>query len=262
MTLAIVAVVASLCPTQDKVSLKSLPKQGDKISTVSKMSMKINLTIVGGGQRMESVMEQRGSEKHSVEVLELADGKVVKASHHIEEDVEETREPGAEEFARKENPLHGKKIVVALKEGKRTYEGAEGVEEKELQSLDLEDEFANAFPAGPVAVGDSWEVSPEAVKKIFDDDKLEGKMTVKLAEVKDHEGRRCAFLDTQVELRGALEHGMTLAAKMKGTVVVWIERGYTLKANLEGTVTMKGKTEEAEVSGEGPMTVEAAATIK
>jgi len=45
-------------------------------------------------------------------------------------------------------------------------------------------------------------------------------------------------------------------------VIVWIERGYTLQAKLKGTMAMKGKTDEQEWSGEGPMSVDLSASVR
>lgn len=257
---ALAALVSALLP-QDRITLKFQPKQGDRITQNQKMTMKINLTVLAGGQKIEVPFEQRATEKKTAEIQGVAGDKITKAFFHIQEDIEEKKEPGAEEFTRTEKPLHGRKVTVESKEGKLAYEGADGLDEKTLKSLDLDDDFSKAFPARTLGVGESWEVSAEALKDIFDDDKMDGKMSLKLAEVKDFQGRRCAFLATELELRGKIDEGIQMTAVLKGTVVVWIERGYTLQAKLEGTMSMKGKTPEAEMSGQGPMTVDVAFTV-
>ncbi len=246
---------------QEKITLKSQPRQGDKFTSTQKMGMKIKVTVLAGGQKFELQMEQKASEKKTMELQSVAGDKVTKAFYHIQEDIEEKKEPGAEEFTRTEKPLHGRKITVQSKDGGLVYEGADGLDEKTRQSLDLDDDFAKTFPAKPVGVGESWEVPAEALKDIFNDEKLGGKMTLKLTEVKDFQGRRAAFLATQLELKGSIDEGIEMTASLKGTVVVWIERGYTLEAKLEGTMSMKGKAGDAEMSGQGPMTVDVSTTV-
>ncbi len=264
MKIAMVALAYLLAASgagQDKVTLKFRPRQGDKVTHVQKMTTKVKLTVDAGGQKVELDVEQRELEKRTSHVLAVAGDKITKAFFHVEEHVEEKKPPGAPDFVRAEKPLHGRKVTVEMKDGKPVYEGADGLTDKEKKQLDLDDEFAKTFPDKALAVGDTWQVSGDALRAIFDDEKMDGKMVGKLLEVKDFGGRRSAFLETEFDLKGIVEEKIEIAAKLKGTVVVWLDRGYTLQVNLKGTMSMRGKAEGAEMSGQGPMTLDVAVTV-
>lgn len=262
MKLLLAALFAlSALPSQEKITLAYRPKAGDKLTLTQKMEMNAKLTVDAGGVQQSLSQGHKESQKKHVEILEVKDDRVTKASFHMEEHVQETSQPGSGEGARVERPLHGKKAVATVKDGKVVYEGLEGDEDAKKE-FELEDDFSKAFPKKPVAVGDSWDVTGEALRSIFDNEKIDGKLTLKLAEIKDHQGKRCAFLDAQLDVKGKDEEGPELAIKVKGPIIVWIERGYTLQAKLEGTVSINLKTDEAKVSGDGPMKIEMTAALK
>jgi hypothetical protein len=249
-------------PAQEKITLKFQPRPGDRLVEQEKTSMKVALTVLAGGQTLRLETEQRESHRKVHQILEAADGRITKAVFEYEEDVEEKKPPGAEEFTKLQKPLHGRKVTLELKDGKLVRQGVEGLDEGTLKPLDLDDEFAASFPKAPIAKGDSWEISGDALRKMFGEQELDGKMKLKLAEVKDFQGKRCAFLDTELDMKGEAEEGVHMAASLKGTVVVWIERGYTLQVRLAGKMSMKAKTPEVDMSGEGPMTVDVDVTLR
>jgi hypothetical protein len=263
MKLALAALALCLFAprAQEKITLKSQPRKGDKLSSVEKMTMKIDLSVVAGGQTQKLAVEQRGSEKKTMEIQEVEGDKVTRAFFHCEEDIEEKRDPGQEGLVKREKALHGRKVTVQIKDGKTTYDPEEGLDQEAKNSLRLEDNFAKTFPANPIAVGETWEVSGDALKSLFQDQKMDGKLTAKLTEVKEFEGRRSAFLDVKIEMKGQAEGGVTITIALKGAVIVWIERGYTLQAKLEGTTSMAAKNENFEMKGEGPMTVDVKSTV-
>jgi len=140
---------------QEKVELKFQPQQGDKITTVERMTM--SLKLKEGDQDWD--FEQRGTEKKVRELLEVKDGKVQKITVDTRVDIEETKEPGASIFSLKENPLHATKATVTRDGDQIKVEGVETLDKKAEKSFRLEDPLSRAFPKKPVAVGDSWEVS-------------------------------------------------------------------------------------------------------
>jgi len=261
LPIALAALLVAASP-QDTITLQSQPRKGDTVAEQHKVTMKLKLAVLAGGQKVDLEIESRESEKKTVEFQEVAAGKVTRARFEFEECIEEKRPPGAEELVRSEKPLHGKKVTVESRDGKTTYDGADGLDDKSMKSLKLDNEFSKVFPAKPVGVGESWEVGGEVIRTLFENQEMDGKMTLKLTEVKDFEGHRSAFLATELDLKGKAEAGIDIAAKLKGTIVVWIERGYTLRIKLDGRISMSGKTNEAELSGEGPMTVEVSAKVK
>lgn len=248
-------------PAQEKITLKSQPRAGDRISSVEKMTMRIDISILAGGQTQKMAAEQKGSQKKTMEILEVQGDKVTRASFHFEEDVEEKRDPGRDGMVRREKPLHGRKVTVRIEDGKAAYDPEEGLDAEAKNALRLEDNFAKTFPARPIAVGETWDVTGEALKSMFQDPKMDGKLTARLAEVKDFQGRRSAFLDVRIDMKGEAEGGVTVTVALKGSVIVWIERGYTLQAKLEGTTSLAARNDQYEMKGEGPMTVDVQSTV-
>lgn len=248
---------------QEKLTLKWQPKAGDKMTSNRKLEMKADVTVSVGGQTQKVTQEHRETERKHVEFVDVKGNDVTKASFHVESSFIEMKPPGSDDFNRSEKPLHGQKATALLKDGKLVFEGlGEGQEEEAKKELELEDDFSKSFPPKPVAIGESWEVTGEKLKDMFDNAKLDGKLTLKLAEVKEYQGRRCAFLDASMDLKGKDEGGLDMSLKLKGSIIVWIERGYTLQAKMDGTVTMSGKTDEVEFSGEGPMKILMETTVR
>lgn len=262
MTSALIALGLLVSPAQDKITLKFNPKAGDRMTAVETSSMKVDMKVTAGGQVQQVATEQKGSKKEHREVLSVEGGRITGATFHLEEDVESRKAPGQAEFVSREKPLHGRKITVKREGEKLVYTGADGVEDAARESLKLEDSFARTYPKEPVAVGDSWDATKDVMQEIFNDPNLDGTAKFTLTKVGDHEGRRCAFIDADLSIKGNVENGPTMTMKLKGKVIVWIDRGYTLRATLEGPVSMSMKNERMELDGGGPMKFEMTASVK
>ena len=258
MRLIALAIALFLVPQDEKVTLKFSPKKGDKISKVEKMEMKLKCSVDAGGQTQELEFQQRGTEKSVTEFVDVADGKLVRMVVDHQEDFEDSKQPPTMEWARTDNPLHGKKVTVYMKDGSLVREGAEGIAEDKLKGLTLDDKDRFLFPKTPVAVGESWEIKGEELLKFVEGDNeiKEGKIRMKLAEVKEIDKRKCAVLKGTFELKGKTDEEMDLGVKLEADIVVWIERGYLLSMKGKGTVTIKGGNDQFTMTGEGPMTVD------
>jgi len=246
---------------EEKVLLKFQPKVGDKMIRVEKMSTTINATVTQGKETQDLVMEEHGSEKKTIEIVELADGKPVKVLFDFEEDIEERKGPGAKKFMRHEKPLHGKKLTLSLKDGKKVVEGVDGLDEKTIKDLDLYDKFSHLFPKNPIAIGESWEVQGKDLQEALDDEEAGGKVVLKLVKVEEINGLRCALLDAAFDVTGKTDDGLDLGMKVNGQMVIWLDRGYTLKIQLKGSISLAAETVEMTLKGEGPMEVDVTATI-
>lgn len=260
--LAALALCLAAPPPDEKISLRFQPRKGDRIASTQKNTLKIDLSVSSGGESRTFTAEKRESQKKTMEILEVDGDRITKASVDCEEYIEEDRLPGQEEVTRKLKPLHGRKVTLQEKDGRIVCEPDEGLDEETRKTLKLEDSFAKTFPDRPIAVGERWEVSGEALKPLFRQPGIEGKLSARLADVKDVEGRRSAFLEVEMDLKGPGEDGGTFSVHLKGTLVAWIERGYTLQARLEGTMAMQLKNEQVEMSGRGPMTIEMNASVR
>lgn len=257
MRLLALAVALLLAPQDEKITLKFNPKKGDKLTKSTKMEMQLKLEVDAGGETQELEVEQRGTEKTVTEIVDVVDGKMTRIVIDCLEKYDEEKAPGME-WKRKDDPLHGRKITIFMKNGQLVREGADGIEEKELKKLDLDDGDSRILPKDPVKVGDSWEIKGEDVRKFLDADEeiKDGKMKLKLIAVKEIDKRRCAVIQGSFDLTGKVEGDMDLGLKFDAEVVVWIDRGYTLSVKGKGKVTLKGENGEMTMSGEGPITIE------
>ena len=155
-------------------------------------------------------------------------------------------------------PLQGRKITLSMKDGMLVREGADGLEEKLLRKLDLADRTSHFFPKTPVSPGDTWEVEGDDVRKFLtaDNDLKDAKVKAKFVEIRDVDGKRCAVLNTAMDLAGKGKGDVNLTIKLDAEVIVWIERGYTLSVKGKGTLTMNAENAQFKMAGQGPMTLE------
>jgi hypothetical protein len=258
MKLLSLALLALLALPQDKVTFKLNPNKGDKLSKTEKTEMAIKAKLVAGEQEQPLEFEQRGLERTTTEILEVADGAVVKALLTCHEDVEEKKGPPAQQWEKQEKPLHGRKITLSLKDGKLVREGVDGLEAKIVKKLTLSDRTSHIFPKTPVAPGDAWEVQGDDVREFLgaDDDLKEGKIKIKLEAVKDIEGKKCAVMQATIEVNGKAEGDINLTIKLDAEVIVWLDRGYPLSVKGKGTIAMKGENAQFKLSGQGPMSLD------
>ena len=263
MRLLALAVALLLAPQDEKITLKFNPQKGDKLTKSTKMEMKLKIEVEAGGETQEVEVEQRGTEKTVTEIVEVVDAKLTRIVVDCLEKYDEEKAPGAE-WKRKDDPLHGRKITIFMKDGQLVREGAEGIEEKELKKLDLDDGDSHCLPKDPVKIGDSWELKGEDVRKYMDadDDIKDGKMKLKLVAVKEIDKRRCAMIQGTFELTGKVEGDLDLSLKFDADIVVWIDRGYTLSVKGKGKVTLKGENGEMSMNGEGPITIDLATKVE
>jgi hypothetical protein len=258
MRLLAVALLGLLAFPQDKVTLKLNPKKGDKLSKTEKTEMAIKAKLVTGEQEQPLEFEQRGLERTTSEIQEVADGAVTKILLVCHEDVEEKKGPPTMQWEKSEKPMHGRKITLAKVDGKLVREGAEGLEEKIVKKLTLDDKTSHIFPKTAVAPGDSWEVQGDDVRAFLaaDDDLKEGKIKIKLDSVKDVDGKKCAVMTANLDINGKAEGGINLNIKLDAEIVVWVDRGYTLSVKGKGTIVMKGENDNFKLSGTGPMSLD------
>jgi hypothetical protein len=255
--LALVAALA-LLPQQDKITLKFNPKAGDKLVKTELTTMNLKAKVTQGGEDKDLEMEQKSSEVTATEYAQVAEGKVTKMVLDHREDVEEQKGTmTGGEWVKSEKPLHGKKITVSLKEGKLVREGHDGLDDKVVEKLTLEDRTSHLFPKQAVGPGDTWEIKGEDVRKFLaDDDVKDATIKLKLLEIKEIDGRRCAVINAAFDVNGKTDNDLDLTMKLDAEVVVWIDRGYALSVKGKGTLTLKGGDADTKIAGEGPMTLE------
>lgn len=263
MRLLALALALFLVPQDEKITLKFNPKAGDKLTQTTKMEMKLKLSIEVGGGTQEIEVEQRGTEKTVTEMVEVTAGKLTKVVRDFLEDYDEEKAPGMEEWKRKDNPMHGRKVTISMKDGKLVREGVEGLKEKDLKKLDLEEKDSRILPKEAVRVGDTWEVKGEDVREyLADEDITDGKMKLKLVAIKEIDKRRCALIQGTFDLVGKVESNVDLSLKLDAEMIVWIDRGYTMSVKGKGRMKLKGDGPEVPMSGEGPITIDLSTKVE
>jgi hypothetical protein len=247
---------------KEKITLKWNPKQGDVLTATEKTAIEAK----GSAQGQELEFTNKSTKKTVTTYTTVKEGKVTKKTIEFKESTEEGRQPGQDDEQKKELDLHGKTVTLMEKDGKLVMEGADDVDEKETKKLKLDDGWAHFLPAKEIAVGDSWEITGDALKKAMEDEEFDGgKVTFKLKEVKEIDKVKCAVLQATFDVQGTAQEGqIKLKLKLEGEVVVRIDRGYAMSMKAKGTIviTSADSDEDPMFKAEGPMTLETSQTLK
>ena len=87
-----------------------------------------------------------------------------------------------------------------------------------------------------------------------------GTIVVSLRDIKGVDGRRCAFLGTNYQVKG-VSGGVTRELKLLGTLTVWIDKGLILAMTQSGRMTTTGADPASgHPNGEAVITAELKAT--
>ena len=258
MKLLSAALLLALLAPQDKITLKFNPKKGDKLVRSEKMEMTITAKVTVGEQEQDVSMEQRETQKLTFEIGEVGDGAVNRMVMAWSDHFEERKGPPTNEWVKRLKPLNGKTVTLTRKDGKIEREGADGLDDKTLAKLDLDDRTSRLFPKGPVAPGDTWDLQGDDVRRFLgaDNDLQQASVKMKFLSVKEIDGKKCAVLNALMDLGGKAPGNVDLTMKIDTEVVVWIERGYALSIKGKGNIEMKADNPQFKMKGEGPMTLE------
>src|SRR5688572_29473493 len=256
--LIVLALLMQDAPKQS-VELRVRPVQGDKIETFATWSHGFRGTLgdepvsfaTRGGQRL--VVEMSGVEK----------GSLARKTVKVVDSYVETKDMQTSKYIRKDDAVLGRTVTITMKDGREERTGGDGVPEQELKALTFVDPLTRLYPDKPVAVGDSWDISGEGLKLFFPGgDFTDGRILVSLREIREYEGRKCAFLSTKYDVSGTMPDGVSRQLELTGTLIVWIERGYILVMTQSGRLKTSGadpKTQQP--NGEAIITGELKATI-
>lgn len=246
-------------PPAEKIDLKVRPKEGDRIETWSTWTNTFRGSL--GGEPIRSAT--RGGQRLAIEMAKVEGGKLTRKNVHVVDSYDENQDPQTGKYIRTDHAIHGRKVTIERGDKGEARTGVDGVPEQELVALVMDDPLSRFFPPGPVAVGDTWEISGEGLKKFYPrGDFTDGRIVVSLRDVSDAEGRRCAYLATNIDVSVTTAAGVKRELRMKGTLTVWIDRGYVLAMSQSGRMTTTGadpKTSEA--NGEAAVTGELKATL-
>jgi hypothetical protein len=239
-------------PAPEKVTLEVRPKEGEKFAVVESWDN----TFTGKLGDDPLFLRSRGGRRLQVEVARVEGSRVTRKVVQVEDSYREDQDVQTGKFVRQEDGLKGRKATISLRDGKEERTGLDGIPDEIQKTLTLDDPLTALFPSSAVRVGDSWEISGEGLKRVFaGGDFTEGKITVRLREAKEIDGRKCAVLGTVWDVRGKNPDGFARELRQTGTLTVWIERGYVIAMDQKGVLKTSGA-----VVGSGLPTGESAIT--
>jgi hypothetical protein len=227
-------------PPPARIELAFRPRVGDTLVTRTE-----SVSVVHVG-RMTTHRSEIGTA--TTTFLLVNNGRLTKKRLDFGEVYVDTR--GENERPRRQaNPLSGRKITATLQGGKVTLEGADDLEERVTRGIRMDEDFTFWLPRNPVAIGDSWDVDINMFRagllaRFGSNDIPEGRVLLTLREVRDLDGRSCAFIATKVDLKNK-----SVEMHIAGELVAWIERGYVLRNSAKGTVKVD-LPGDAELDGE------------
>jgi hypothetical protein len=258
-TLLIVAAALLQSPPAEKIEIRVRPKEGDRIETWNTWTHSFRGSLGEEPLRFAT----RGGQRLVSEMAKVEGGRVIRKKVHVADSYLEKQDAQTGKYIRTDDAIHGREVTIDRTAKGETRTGVDGVPEPELVALTLDDPLARLFPTGPVAVGDTWEISGEGLKAFYPrGDFTEGRIVVVLRDVREFEGRRCAFLGTNFDVSIGAPSGLKRELRLKGMLTVWIDRGYVLAMTQSGRMTTTGADPKtSEPNGEAAVTGELKATI-
>lgn len=252
MTLAL----ALMLVLQEKVALRHAPRQGDVATSVTTMEMKIDAKADDGTKTSVAVKKTR---KAATEFVEVAGGTVARKTVDVIEDVDEQTRDG--EFQRNEKDMNKRKFTVAYKDGRPTFEGADGIGEGDKKWLADGDRFYRLLPKAAVAVGDSWSVTGRELDAVAEarEGSTDGEVKMTFKAIREVDSRRCAVIAVKWDIASTESRTLRIWLVLEGEMVFWIERGTLLSLTSKGEIVVVTNSVE---SGRGPMAIHLTTTLK
>ena len=243
-----------LAAAQDKVKIQIRSVAGEAYVHESRETNEGTIVVKIGDMEIPQPMKETEVRNYRDEVLEVESAKASKVRREMREWWQEKTPPGAVEPVKTAKALQGKTIVISRKDGKSSFEGADGIPAAELNRNRLRSEAVfKALPPGPVAVGDTWDVDPKTLLEDFSEaaeaggpKMLQAKGTGKLEKIEEHKGARCAVVALTIAASGHLPQQEALKMEIAMTARLWIDldkdRPLTMKG--EGAAKLSGSLEQ------------------
>jgi hypothetical protein len=245
-------------PAAAKVEIRVRPVQGDRLETSDTWTH----TFRGELGEEPLSFSTRGGRRLVVDMSKVVDGRLTLKGVEVADSYIETQDVKTGKYVRKDDALHGRKVTIGLRDGREERTGFEGVPDAEQKTLTIDDPLTRLFPDKAVAIGESWDLEGDELKKVFTGgDFTEGRIVVSLRDVKEIDGRRCALLVTNYEVKGT-SGVMSRELSLKGTLTVWLDRGYILAMSQSGRMKTSGADPKSgQPNGEAAITGELKATL-
>jgi len=256
LILVSLALSATTALAQEKIAFKVEHKEGGSIDVRECMKMKISGTVQGQVLSMKVGKTTEYREK----ALAIEDGLPVRGERTYrthQETVEQAMGSMAPQVNEKKNPIVGKPVILARKDGEVQLEAKPEAGDLDEDDLGLGTEDLDALlPENPVAVGESWKVGRDKIMRLM------GKDTPKVCEaactledVAEKDGSRTARIAVKLTMKGAMGGG-EVSTELTGPFL------FDLSASCPRSIALKGtmKMVMAGATIEGPMEVESTVT--
>lgn len=255
------------------------PKEGQV--TVAKTTFAIKdaaVTIKVGGMTIDAKQTLTATGDEEVKALAVKGRQITKAQTKVtREQVETVTAIGGQDVKdNKTGDLEGEVIISERSDDGKWKHSLVDTKPNAKQKKQLdkrvgpenEDEL---YPEGMVKVGHAWTVDASALQRVFGGaiSDLKGKIKMKFVKIEKVDGEDCAVIELEGKISGvAKEDEGTLDVEMDLKATTWrsIKTGVDVKDAAKGTLKMSGKIEmdgvKAELSLEGPFTIEGTAKRK
>jgi hypothetical protein len=250
------AVLITLPALQEKelITLRENFEKGSKLVRTLEMSLKTEVYAFEGDAEGRAKFEHRWKDRRTVHIVDVENGRPMRVVHDIQEDTEDELKDG--EWTKTKSPLMGKRITIARRAGILTYEGADGIEARTLdEGIWLESDGYPFFSKKPVAVGDAWQVDDKYIEPLLEDLYERGKIGIKLIEIRETGGKRCADLRVNFDFSGSF-FGLEMRFKLEADTRIWLDRGQMLYFRGRGTCKSSGRFGGRSVEGTGTITLD------
>ena len=246
-------------PAKEKFDIRVRPAEGDRLEVVDKWTH----TFHGRLGEEPVTFSTRGGRRLIVEMAKVDGGRLIRKAVKVEDAYIEQQDTNTGKFVRKDEAIHGRTATIERRNDREERTGLDGVPDAEQRALGLDDPLTRLFPDKAVAIGETWEISGEGIKKFFPSgDFTDGRIVVTLRDVKEVDGRKCALLGTNYDVSSKDKDGVTRELRLLGTLTVWLDRGYILEMAQSGRMITSGGDPKNHIpNGEAAVTGELKATV-
>ncbi len=227
-------------------------KPGDTTRVESHMTLTDGqFTMSAAGQSMNGTMSITNDavENRKVTAAESGQATALEVFHEKDASTQEMTLGGQKIPNKEVSPMQGV-TVIRRKTGNNwtdtLKEGTPTAKQRKRLHTDQPDDAAVLYPAGEIAVGDTWAVPASSLKRLFGEDMqdMNGEARCKFLRVEDAGGQPCAVVQIDMDASGTgsddNNNTMKVTLKVRGTVYRSLKRPVDLKTDMEGTLKMEG----------------------
>lgn len=262
--------------------------EGDRLEAESRLSLVLDVRLVVPSARIDytSQQEQLVLRRHRDQVVRVQDGRPTEVRRAYQDAWSGTRQPGAPDLDLEPEPMHQRRVIVALDDrGRRvvrTPPEDPPLPEGALDDVLLSERYEAVLPAAPVAPGAEWTIEGEALATVLGPqlgDSPAGRIRCAFEGVREltldaeewarlrpgeppppPEPYAVVALDVEASGRQGLEEDApTMSVRMTGKLFFSLRAARIARLELAGTARLRQTRREgdvvAEVDGSGPVEI-------